>query len=178
MSEVFSCKSQGIYVWNKILSRISHIQCDKTFNVVSYEACNYIDNIRFIIARRILGLGHCIDYYFNWNLIFVAAWSISSQSHMLGREKQTPHISCKQPLGWACFLLQMDKYCILKMVEKALLSTFLSQLLLQSCQALGVQIQLPSIPYPSKQKLQVCSCIVFINSSLCKFLWRHLISHA
>lgn len=97
---------------------------------------------------------------------------------MLGREKQTPHISCKQPLGWACFLLQMDKYCILKMVEKALLSTFLSQLLLQSCQALGVQIQLPSIPYRSKQKLQVCSCIVFINSSLWKFLWRHLVSHA
>lgn len=77
-------------------------------------------------------------------------------SWMLNREKWIPHISCKRHLGWAFFLVQMGKYCIMKM-EAALLSTSLHLPLLQLHQILTVQIQCLSTPYQNRQKLQVRS---------------------
>lgn len=76
---------------------------------------------------------------------------------MLNREKWIPHISCKRHLGWACFLVQMGKYCIMKIVEAALLSTSLHLPLLQLHQILTVQIQCLSTLFQNRQKLQVRS---------------------
>lgn len=137
-SYMFECEPM---LWNKnffifytgtSFSRSSHILMQQGI-VLWGMYC--IDNISFATAMWYWAgeswfFPHHIDYYFNWKLFFMAAWSLLSLSPMLDREKQIPHTSCKQPLGWACFLVPMDKYCILKMVEKAQSSTSLNQLLL------------------------------------------------
>lgn len=77
---------------------------------------------------------------------------------MLNREKWIPCISCKRPRGLVSFLVQMGKYCILKMVEIVLLLTSLNLPLPQLWQTPVVHIQLHSRPYQNRQKLQVHNC--------------------
>ncbi|KAJ6694042.1 hypothetical protein OIU85_004797 [Salix viminalis] len=54
------------------------------------------------------------DFCYDWKLLFLTA--SYSCFLMIDRGRLIPCISCKQPLGWACILVQMAKYCSHKMV--------------------------------------------------------------
>lgn len=92
------------------------------------------------------------------------------------REKRILQTSCKQPLGWACSLVQMGRYYILKIMEIALLSISSNQLLLQSCQILDVQVQCLSTLCQNRQKLQVCvpAPIYSMDCKLFSLIYLHV----